>query len=519
MSLEERSYLDVSLRKIAKGAGIAFIGTFIGTAFGYFSRMTIARFLGASDYGLVNLGFAVMNIAAAISLLGLNTGIQRFVSFYKGKGGRGQIKGTILGALKISFPLSLILTSLIFFYADWISINIFKETLLTPVLKIFAIAVPFWVLSDIFNSGTVGFQEIKYKIYSTLVFKDTFKLIAIVAFIALGYGVIGASIGWVMAIIFTAVLAFYYLEWRVFPIFNTEVKAVSVDKELLFFSLPLIFAGFAGLVTGWTDTVMLGYFRTTSEVGIYNAAMPTARLLGIVLSAFGIIFMPIVTELYAKGKIEDLRNVYASVTKWIFALILPGFLLMTLFSVSIISIMFGPEYVEGATALSILAFSFFVSALLGLAPSLLTTFGRTKIVMGCSFVCACSNILFNLILIPMYGINGAAIATGASIILMSFLYLIFVYRVVKTQPFRMSYLKPLFASSIAVLAVYIITTQVIGISLFSLATMLVVFLILYFFLLLLFKSFEEEDLMIMRAIDRRLGIKSDWLREIIKRFL
>jgi len=46
-----------------------------------------------------------------------------------------------------------------------------------------------------------------------------------------------------------------------------------------------------------------------------------------------------------------------------------------------------------------------------------------------------------------------------------------------------------------------------------------VFLALYFFLLLLMKSFEEEDLMIMRAIDQRLGTNSDWIREIIRRFL
>ena len=49
--------------------------------------------------------------------------------------------------------------------------------------------------------------------------------------------------------------------------------------------------------------------------------------------------------------------------------------------------------------------------------------------------------------------------------------------------------------------------------------MIFVFLILYFLLLLLLKSFEEEDLMNMSAIDERLGTRSDWIREIIKRFL
>ena len=517
--MPDEDFLGESLRKIAKGAGIAFTGTFIGTALGYLSRMIIARFLGASDYGLISLGFAVMNITATLSLVGFNTGIKRFVSFYKGKGDEGRIKGTIFGALKICFPLSLIFTLLIFFYAGWISIHVFHSPGLTPVLRIFTIGVPFWVLTAIFNCGTSGFQEIKYEIYTNFIFKDTFKLIAIVTFLALGYGVTGASVGWVLAIIGTSVLAFYFLEKKVFPVLNTKVKAVSVDKELFLFSFPLIFAGLVGLITSWTDTLMLGYFCTSSEVGIYNIAAPTAKLTGIVLTAFGIIFMPVATELYARNRIEDLRNVYSSVTKWIFAIVLPGFLLMALFSASIIRTMFGAEYEEGAMALSILAFSYFVSALVGLASSLLTTYGRTKILMGCSFAGAGSNVLFNFLLIPMYGVNGAAIATGTSAVLGSVLYLFFVYRIAKMQPFRLSYVKPLLASLIAVSVIYIITKYVMGVSLFSLAGMLFVFLFLYFFLLLVLKSFEEEDLMIMRAIDQRLGTKSDWVREIIRKFL
>ena len=57
----EESCLNESLRRIAKGAGIVLTGTLIGRAFGYGSRLVIAR-LGASDYGLVALGFAVMSI-------------------------------------------------------------------------------------------------------------------------------------------------------------------------------------------------------------------------------------------------------------------------------------------------------------------------------------------------------------------------------------------------------------------------------------------------------------------------
>jgi len=100
--MPDEDFLGESLRKIAKGAGIGFTGTFIGMALGYLSRMVIARFLGASDYGLVCLAFAGVSIAVSLSLVGLPAGVTRYVSFYKGKGDKGRIKGTIISALKIS---------------------------------------------------------------------------------------------------------------------------------------------------------------------------------------------------------------------------------------------------------------------------------------------------------------------------------------------------------------------------------------------------------------------------------
>jgi len=112
--MPDEYFLGESLRKIAKGAGIGFMGTFIGMALGYLSRMVIARWLGAADYGLICLVFAAMTIAATLSLVGLPSGIVRYVSFYKGKGNKGRIKGTIISALKISIPISLVLTLLVF---------------------------------------------------------------------------------------------------------------------------------------------------------------------------------------------------------------------------------------------------------------------------------------------------------------------------------------------------------------------------------------------------------------------
>lgn len=519
-SSTENSYLDESLRKIAKGAGIAFTGTFIGMALGYLSRMIIARFLGPSDFGLVSLGIAGLTIATTLGLLGLPQGIIRYVSFYRGKDDEGRIKGTITSALKISFPISLILAFLFFFGAEWLSINLFHEPGLTPVLRIFSISIPFMVLAQIFIAATVGFQDMRYRVYVNDLFQNILKLVAIIILLSFGFGVLGAAIGWVLAIIAMSFLAAYFLERRIFSIFSTRIKSIPMERELFSFSWPLVFVGVLTLIMGLTDTLMLGYFKSAYDVGIYNAALPTASLIGIVAGSFAIIFVPVISELYSKDKIEELRKTYSAVTKWIVSLVFPGFLLMFLFSGPILRILWGSEYVIGATALSILAFGYLVSACAGLSSGVISAFGRTKLFLIISFVGASANFALNLYLIPLYGINGAAVATASSIIVTSILTLGVVYHISKLQPFRLSYLKPVLTSAMAVLLVYAITETLFKpVALYVLIPMFFVFLVVYFFLLLLFKGFEKEDLMIMKAIEERLGIKSELPRKIIKRFL
>ena len=515
----EDSHLNESLRKIAKGASIILIGTFIGRMFGYLSRMVIARFLGASDYGLIALGFAVMSIAATLALVGTKSGIIRYISFYKGKEDMGRIKGTIISSLKITLPLSLVLTFILFWYANWISIHVFHDGDLTPIIRIFAIGIPFFVLTRNLLSATFGFQEVKYQVYTENIFKEPLKLLAIVVFLLLGYGVVGAAWGWLLAIVVVPFLAFYFLEKKVFPIFKTKVKAISMDKELFYFSFPLLFAGIAGLIMSWTDTLMLGYFSSSEDVGIYNVALPTAQLIGGITAAFATIFFPVVSELYARNKIEDVRRTYNVVTKWMLMLMFPTFLLTALFPEQIIKILFGAEYITGATALSILVCGYVIHAAVGPTGAILRTYKRTKTVMMVDYIGATMNFLLNFLLIPIYGVSGAAIATGFSLAFVYILTFVFAYKAAKIQPFQLSHLKIILASSIAVFVVYSLMKYVTGVSLFVLIPLLSVFLLFYFFLLIIMKSFEEEDLMIMRAINQRLGIRSNWVINIIKRFL
>ena len=499
--------LNKHLKTIAKGSGIGFAGVIFGTAAGYISRLIIAQFLGPDEYGLISLGYSVMMIGATFSLMGLNSGIQRYIAYYIGKRDTSKVKGTIFSALKVTLPMSLLATIILFIGAGWISSNIFHEDKLKIVLLIFSIGIPFWTMASLFNSVYIGFQQVKYQVYTMYLFKDLAKLIMIILFLVFGYGLLGASIGWIIAIIAMTMLSSYFLIKKVLTYDIKKTKTVFVDKELYLFSFPLIFAGLASLITGWTDTFMLGYFSSSTEVGIYNAALPTSQLLRMVLSPIGQILFPVITALYAEKNYHYLESIYSIVTKWIFSIVFPGFLFIVIFSQDLLSILFGEAFTTGSNALSILAFGVLISATMGPAQQIITVYGKTKIILWCSSFTAFTNILLNFFLIPLYGINGAAIATSTSIGLVSILHLIFANRIGKIQPFRYSFIKPLFSALITAFVVFEIIQKINMNSYLLVVFGLISFVTLYISIIYFMKGFEKEEVILISDLNREMNPK------------
>ena len=106
--------------------------------------------------------------------------------------------------------MSIIFPIILFFHADWVSIRVFHQPELTPVLRIFSIGIPFSVLVNNLILAIIGFQDIRYRVYVNDLFQNIFKLAAIVALFVLEFGVIRAARGGVLAIILIPFRAFYF---------------------------------------------------------------------------------------------------------------------------------------------------------------------------------------------------------------------------------------------------------------------------------------------------------------------
>ena len=511
-----------SLQKIAKGTGIVFIGTIIGMLLGFVSRIIVVRCITQTEYGIFSLALVLLSIFATISTLGLSDGTARQIAFYRGKDNTLKIKGVMLSSLQIALITGVLLSLVLFFTSNLISTNVFHSPELSSPLKIFSIAIPFFVLINIFISIFRGFDRVEPNVYFQNIFRSVIYILFLVGAILLGLSFIGVIYAYLASIMLTCIAFAAYAAKKLPTSVKGEknTKVDSLRKEMLFFSLPLLAVSMFGMIMQWTDTLMLGYFKTPDVVGLYNAALPLANLIPVVLTSMVFLYIPIVSQLYSQNLMSEIRRNYAILTKWMFALTLPLFLIIFLFPETVLSILFGSRYIQAGLALQILAFGMLIHTFLGPTAATLTIAGKTRFLMWTTLIGAIMNITLNIFLIPPLGITGAAIASASSLVVIKLLNSTRLYLLFRIHPFTKNYFKPILTSVLLVFIIFTFVKSMFdGIPFWLLLMLLILFMGAYGLSILLTKSFDTEDIMMLLTMEKRLGVNLAPIKRILKRFV
>ena len=488
---------------IAKGAGIVLLGLILGFGFKYVFQILIARNLGPRLFGLFVLGDGIFKVSVMIAQIGLPYAIVRYVALFQGQNDDRHTKGIIISAIRLSVISSLVLTLLIIIFSKTIAENIFHNIELTNVLRIFALAIPITILTTMFVHSTQGFKIMKYKVIVREIIEPLGRLILVVIMFYLSFKLYGVLFASLLSLIFGMLLSFHYLK-KAFPqITRKKVQPIYDTKKILSFSWPLFFAQFFGHVLLWTDVFLLGLFRSAGEVGIYGAAQKTALIGTIMIGAFNAIFGPIISDLYNRKELRNLNNYFKIVTKWIFTLNFPIFLIFIFFARLILGI-FGSQYIHGTTCLIILCLGWLIHSSVGPVFQMNIMTGRPKLNLINTSSMFLLNIILNILLIPKYGIIGAALATSISIGLASTIAILQVYYFLKMHPYRMDFFKPVISGTVSLAGLFIFKKlEFLKMTFLHSLIGILVFLLLYGILLFLF-GFREEEKIVLNKIKTKL---------------
>lgn len=485
------------LKVITKGAGIILAGIFLSKLFTFFYRILVARLLGPAEYGDLNIAIAIIGFVTIIALAGFQHGIIRFVSFYEGKKDFKGVNAIIKNSFIVTMILGIILSIMLFLFTDKIAMGIFKNPGLIPLINILVLSIPVGVILNNLEMVTLALRAVKYITISRHIIETLSKVILTAILLFIGFGLKGAAIAYLLSMIISAAVLFYFLQKKVYPITQAISAKSRHMMELVKFSMPMLFYEFTLLAVMQIDTLILGYFQPSNIVGIYNAVTPTARMVYTIPAALTLIFYPTICGIYAKK--EPISDVYKSVTKWIIFVTLPFTIALCFYSREILSILFGGEYVSGYIALIIISLSLLAYSFSSTSQNILAMLKRTDLIFINKLVAVVANILLNIYLIPRYGINGAAVAFAVSFFMEGLLIWCEAYYLTKIFPFKWSYINAFIASAASIGAYYLMKPLAVW-GIYGFICSVLAFGAVYALLLLVMPgSIEESDKEIFRA--------------------
>jgi len=363
-----------------------------------FVGIYVARYLGPEQFGIFSYVLAIVSVFMGISLLGMNSILVRDLAFNLDK--RQEYMGTAFWLMLFAAVISILLLSvLVVFFEDD-----FQSKIYILVISISIIFQAFFVIDYNFQS------QVKAK-YSS-----------IAKAIALGFSAISKlALVWLNAELFYFAL-FYTVDsiivamillcmhwYKKQPLFFYSFK-FNLVKPLLISAWPMVLSTIAGALYVRIDQIMIKYMLSAHELGLYAAAVRIYEGWLIVPYIISVSLIPAIVKLKSSS-VEDYEKNMTRIFSLLFWASAIMALVMTIAGEYIILLTFGAEFKDSSSVLGLVMWAATFSTLGAVTARYLTVEGMEKKIAIRTFLGLFLNVLMNIFLIPLYGIQGAAIAT------------------------------------------------------------------------------------------------------------
>jgi O-antigen/teichoic acid export membrane protein len=416
--------LDQHMKELLRGASIAFVLKSVAAVASFGFSVLLARLLGAHGAGMYFQALTLATIADVVGKVGLPNTIVRFTAASATLGQWDRIGDLNRKVLKIGLCTSCCAGLLLAGSSRFLAERVFSEPELSGIIRGMSLSVVPIVLAFLYAHLLKGLKRIAEAVSIESAFLQLLLLIGTFLLVP-RWGVWGAVWAYLAAASIDLLLG-AYLWRRATP--KARVNKGSFDTgELLRSSMPLFWASILQLATQWSSTLMLGFFKTSTEVGIFSAANRTATLTSFILIAVNSIAAPKFAAMFKQGDMKALGRTARHAAKLMIFMTGPPLVLFLFFPGWVMSI-FGPQFASGKAVLSIVTLGQFINVATGSVGFLLMMCGQERLMKNISILSALVNVGCNAALVPSFGLIGAAVATAATVSLQNLLAAAAVWR-------------------------------------------------------------------------------------------
>lgn len=467
-------------KKIAQNTAYLFVAEVISKIAFFLLVIFIARKLGDIEFGKYSFAMSYGFLFTIIANCGLDILLIRNVAREKEK-----IKKYI-----DNVSLLKIFLSIFSFLSLVLIINIFEYDLNTKIIVyIFGLSLILSTFANTFRSVFFAFEEMSYE--SLIKISERVSIVFFgCILIFLGYGLFHIALVFLIISILNILFSFLVVNKKfVKPNFEFDWK---FWKFLLKDSWPFALMGVFWVLYLRIDIIMISLMKGYAVAGWYNASFQIIEALSFIPIVFMNAVFPVMSKFYFSNK-SNLNMIYEKSFKYLLILVLPIAVGIFMLSDRFIYLVYGKQFINSIFALKILIISLIFAFIIRPVNKVLVAIGKQKIPVYLTVIIGPLNIILNIILIPIFSLNGAAIATLISEILLFLITYFFLYKYsYRISLFKMSF-KVIIASIIMGLFIYLF---------YSINLILLIFLsaIIYILAIFLLKIFDKIDFKLFKEV-------------------
>ena len=422
-----------NLAALTRDAGIALVLQIAGLALTYLLQISLARWMGSTEYGIYKYVISWSWLLAIPAGLGFPHTVLRLVSEYRVQQNWGLLRGLVRG----SWLLTVLAGSLLCLGGTIVILAIdryYQFAYVTPLLiGIWMVLLRALVELQLETSRALEDITLAYAPYQVI----WPVLVLCGGFVLFEYNhSLTSEPAIAMAILMLLGVVMFQL-WLLWERLNQQVEKVTpvyAYREWFSISLPLLLQGAFAVLLFQTDVVIIGLLLGPEEAGIYTAATSTAIWVTFFLQVINTVAAPAFASLNVQNDRQGLQTVVSTTATWIFWPSVAIALILIIFSQPILGV-FGSEFIAANLELKVIVIGELVSALCGSVGYILVMTGHQNKSAKVFAYTALINLVLNPIAIITFGILGAAITTALTTILWNIWLSILVFKYVEVNPF------------------------------------------------------------------------------------
>ena len=346
----------------------------------------------------------------------------RFVAKYTASRQWAHLSGFVVRSMAIVLVLNCALAVLMVAAGPRIASRFYHAPALAPYIPLFAIIMLLGALNFFLGQVLTGYKDVTRRTIITSFIANPVTMAIAILMITLG----GGLWGWIFAQVLSAALVLVMLAvlvWRLTPVSARLPfrQTAALEPEVISFSAAAFGIGFLEFLMNQADKVLVGFYLDARSVGVYAVATVIVAFIPVLLQSVNQIFSPVISDMHTRRQHELLGRMFQTLTKWIFACTVPLAVVVMVLARRMM-LVFGPDFERGWSVLAIGTLGQLVNCAVGSVGYLLLMSGNERRLIKVQAAGGIFMLAANLILIPRWGITGAAAAAATTMAFTNFWY-------------------------------------------------------------------------------------------------